>query len=161
VLQAAAAGDAEVEAEERIEEPQEENEDDVDEEEVHPKDNQRRDLLEFAVRCTKDLANDPCSSLVVLDRSSDHAEYAHASAYDPTQKITRQGFGRRPCQGTLLVVSQTGPFREQIAEIFKNKGTNKQHASWILETLREAESSKFRLDLSTESDVRKEMQRLT
>lgn len=55
--------------------------------------------------------------------------------------------------------SNAAPYRVAIAQAFQNEGSDEQHPSWILELLREMECNKFRLDLPTESDVRKEQQR--
>ena len=120
---------------------------------------QRKDLLAFAVRHTKELVNDPMSALHVRDGSSDQAEYELTLTYDVRNKLTRRGFGRRPRHGSKMGRSQAGPFRAAIAEAFKNEGTDKLHPSWILEQLKEMKCNKYRLDFPSEADVRKELQR--
>jgi hypothetical protein len=159
LLELAASGEVDAGSVEDNEDDSDDDEEHADELEMLVEEGQRRDLLAFAVRCTKDLINDPNAALLVRDGSSDQVEYELAADFDASNKLTRRGFGRRPRHGTQMGRSQAGPYRASIAEAFQNEGSDKMHPSWMLEKLKEMECNKYRLDLPTESDVRKELQR--
>jgi hypothetical protein len=118
-----------------------------------------RRALDRAVIIAHDLSTSPESGLAIRDGDAEHPEYLLANDFVP-KTFAWRGWARRPRHGHKMGTTLAGPYRDAIATLFVSDAQSKLSASYIIEQLQDGNGNQYRLDIPTESDVRKELSKL-